>query len=227
MLNTLKVDALSKANQDYKKQLDQCLNELMTSSKNTLTQKPYRNSIYQRNALGARSQTLRNNFPSLCEQLTTEDCTALFHCYSLHYPSKHWDLNLYGNQLSWFIAQQHKGPKANYYNWAELASITAIEYAITQLYYSGLDYKHDEQTNIEKKTTIELDFSSLDYFSALTLETLKIIQQKHKLLHIKIYNYRGGNNNQQSKKDRYSKFQLQQHDFTIELRSIDTPDETA
>ena len=91
---------------------------------------------YSNNYRAGHRRALANNFPLLCRLLGEDIFNALAQAYLQHYPPRQWDLNRYGGDFADLVAAQRHGAKAAHCDWASLARIARLEYAIIHCYYA-------------------------------------------------------------------------------------------
>lgn len=118
-------------------------------NKNTEHHKPYRQTLgtfiqsqlnkcdspYRNNIIGARCNALQSIFPTTCRTIGAHIFQALAAVYAQYYPSRQWDINIYGETFPHFLATQTSSKKAVDYAWENIADIAKIEYAINAMYY--------------------------------------------------------------------------------------------
>ena len=91
---------------------------------------------YTANFIGGQVGALQANFPCACEALGSAIFAALARAYSVHYPSREWDLNLYGAGFHELLLAQQDNPRAAACNWRLLAAVARVEYGIAASYYA-------------------------------------------------------------------------------------------
>ena len=91
---------------------------------------------YTGNFLGGQMGALQTNFQCVCEALGATTFAALARAYSVHYPSREWDLNLFGAGFPELLMAQHNNPRAAERDWRLLAAIARVEYSIASAYYA-------------------------------------------------------------------------------------------
>ena len=96
---------------------------------------------YANNYFGAHTGALQGNFPCTARQLGKDTFAALARVYVMHYPPKHWGLNLYGASFAALPHQNYhqgdkQGGRAHAHDWQCAAFTARIEYAITRAYYA-------------------------------------------------------------------------------------------
>ncbi|MFT7559967.1 MAG: hypothetical protein ACI93R_001882 [Flavobacteriales bacterium] len=114
-------------------ELDQFVNAILCQSKSDNACSSLK--VYENNFLSAKIQSLCLNYPCVTQLLGDEITAALSKVYAQHYPSQHWDLNVYGQSFHQFIAKQNLGPKAHLRPWEALGHLAQIESALVQCYY--------------------------------------------------------------------------------------------
>lgn len=92
-------------------------------------------TAYQTNRQSGKVAALKQNFPFTLQILEAELFLPLAVVYQQHYPSEHWDINLYGEQFPGFIRAQAKGFHATRCNWRFIAQVAAFEYGVLCCYY--------------------------------------------------------------------------------------------
>ncbi len=92
---------------------------------------PYSNNVY-----GGRRAVLESNFPALHRVLGAALFQPLAVAYAKHYPSRDWDINLYGELFPQLLAAQVNSPRADEVDWQALAQLAALEYIMLRCYYA-------------------------------------------------------------------------------------------
>ena len=92
-------------------------------------------AVYSNNYRGAHRLALQNIYLTVQHYLDTNIFSALAVVYVQHFPPTHWDLNIYGEGFSELLAAQTQSVKAKAADWALLATLARIEYAISHVYY--------------------------------------------------------------------------------------------
>lgn len=94
---------------------------------------------YRVNLIGGHAAALQNNFKLTQNLLGAEVFAQIAQVYATYFMAEHWDINLYGDQFSGFIAAQVNGPKGDLLDWHFFSDVAAIEYAVTAQYYADAD----------------------------------------------------------------------------------------
>jgi hypothetical protein len=143
------MNTITKANvvTNYSSQLSQLTDAILNSEQQL--------DSYCHNYFGGHSQALEAIFPCTLAMMGHNTFSALALVYVRHYPAKHWDINLYGDGFSDFIAAQVMGPKANKVDWQLLAAVSGLEYAITCVYYAGSESCTGDQPLVVKPVAID------------------------------------------------------------------------
>ncbi len=92
-------------------------------------------AVYSNNYRGAHRRALQNIYLTVQHYLDANIFSALALVYAQHYPPTHWDLNIYGEDFAELLAAQTQSVKAKEADWALLATLARIEYAISRVYY--------------------------------------------------------------------------------------------
>jgi len=93
-------------------------------------------AIYQNNVRGALQNTLAQIYPICCKILGDKYFKQLAHLYITNHPSRHYDLNQYGDLFADFLHShcQHQNELNNYLYLSDLAK---LEWFYQQIYYAA------------------------------------------------------------------------------------------
>mgnify|MGYP000436338654 CR=1 FL=1 len=96
-------------------------------------------ACYQQNFLGGHRQALEKTFPFTQQLLGRSVFAALATAYVEHYPSVHWDINLYGEAFTALLGAQCQSERADAFDWGLVSAIAQLEYRVCWLYYAPMD----------------------------------------------------------------------------------------
>lgn len=93
-------------------------------------------SPYATNLIASRIRVLKLIYPAVTAQIGDAAMTALSQAYARHYASRHWDINLYGDEFAELLAAQYQGTQPERFNWQELGALAQLEHQLCTLYYA-------------------------------------------------------------------------------------------
>ncbi len=125
--------------QNHSTRLMHQLNEFIQSELNDPV------SPYRRNIVGSRMRVLESIYPAIALILEENEFKALTLVYASHYPSTHWNINIYGEQFPQLLRAQSNGTRAHHHRWEQLADLAKVESIINQLYYAENHHRVTKQ----------------------------------------------------------------------------------
>ena len=163
------------------------LNSMLADYSSTLTE--FYNSnlnkhpVYQNNRIQSRIAALRQHFPTTAQILGGSVFSALTSAYAKHFKSQQWDINLYGDQFSGFLAAQVNSARAEAFDWPAIAWLASLEFKLLQLYYA--DDLTNAKGNEAPKITVQQNYDGEADVDRL-VEWLKELDRQHPWLTVNI-----------------------------------------